>query len=91
MLLPLSGEAPVFQRVYAGQIIQCLRSLSPAYDLAPSGGFNGNHSTTIAGQGQPSRANLFEAGEQAGLKQNRMLQIFEEVYDTCEAIRLDNW
>jgi len=65
--------------------------LSPAYDLAPGGGFNGNHSTTIAGQGQPSRSNLFEAGEQAGLKQNRMLQIFEEVYDTCEAIRLDNW
>jgi len=65
--------------------------LSPAYDLAPSGGFNGNHSTTIAGQGQPSRENLFEVGIQTGLKQKRMLQIFDEVHQNCTPIRLGQW
>ena len=66
-------------------------SLAPAYDLAPSGGFNGNHSTTVAGQGQPSQSDIFEVGTQIGLKQNRLLQIFDEVYENCAAIRLEHW
>ncbi|MCF7827034.1 MAG: type II toxin-antitoxin system HipA family toxin [Candidatus Marinimicrobia bacterium] len=66
-------------------------SLAPAYDLAPSGGFNGNHSTTIAGQGQPSRSNIFDVGTQIGLKQNRLLQLFDEVYENCASIRLGHW
>ena len=66
-------------------------SLAPAYDLAPSGGFNGNHSTTVAGQGQPSQSDIFEVGTQIGLKQNRLLQIFDEVYENCAAIRLGSW
>ncbi len=65
--------------------------LSLAYDLAPSGGFNGNHSTTIAGQGQPSRANIFEVGDQTGLKHKRMVAIFDEVYQNCSPIRLGQW
>ena len=65
--------------------------LSPAYDLAPSGGFNGNHSTTIAGEGQPSLANIYEVGTQAGLKKSRMLAIFDEVFQNCDSIRSGDW
>ena len=66
-------------------------SLAPAYDLAPSGGFNGNHSTTIAGQGQPSKSDIIEVGTQVGLKQSRLLQIFDDVYENCTSIRQGHW
>ena len=65
--------------------------LAPAYDLAPSGGFNGNHSTTIAGQGQPTKSDLFEVGSQTGLKKSLLLQIFDEVYENCAPIRMGQW
>jgi serine/threonine-protein kinase HipA len=65
--------------------------LAPAYDLAPSGGFNGSHSTTIAGQGQPTKSDLFEVGSQTGLKKSRLLQIFDEVYENCASIRQGQW
>ncbi|MBT5270505.1 MAG: type II toxin-antitoxin system HipA family toxin [Candidatus Marinimicrobia bacterium] len=65
--------------------------VAPAYDLAPSGGFNGNHTTTVAGQGQPSKSDIFEVGTQAGLKQSHLLQIFDEVYENCSAIRQRQW
>ena len=65
--------------------------LSPAYDLARSGGWGGNHSTTIAGQGQPTRADIFEVGNQTGLKQKRMLAIFDEVFQNCDSIRSGDW
>ncbi|NQV41561.1 MAG: HipA domain-containing protein, partial [Candidatus Marinimicrobia bacterium] len=65
--------------------------LAPAYDLAPSGGFNGNHSTTIAGQGQPTKSDIFEVETQVGLKKSRLLQIFDEVYENCASIRQGQW
>ncbi len=65
--------------------------LSPAYDLAPNGGFNGNHSTTIAGQGQPTKSDIFEVGTQVGLKKSRLLHIFDEVYENCDSIRQGQW
>ncbi|NQV41382.1 MAG: type II toxin-antitoxin system HipA family toxin [Candidatus Marinimicrobia bacterium] len=65
--------------------------LAPAYDLAPSGGFNGNHSTTIVGQDQPTKPDLFEVGAESGLKKSRLLQIFDEVYENCSSIRQGQW
>lgn len=44
--------------------------LSPAYDLVYSIGFNGNHSTTVNGKGNPSLKDLIDAGEKAGLSRN---------------------
>ena len=80
-------HAKNFSFLYAGNEW----SLSPAYDLAPGGGFNGNHSTTIAGSGRPTRADIFRVGDQTSLKQKRMLQIFEEVYENCAPIRLGKY
>ena len=52
---------------------------SPAYDLVYSSGFNGNHSTTINGMGNPTRADLLKAGNAAGLDDKVCEHIYEEV------------
>jgi serine/threonine-protein kinase HipA len=53
--------------------------LSPAYDLLPSTGFNGFHTTTINGQGNPARKDIFAVAGSAGLDKRRAEEIFEEV------------
>ena len=55
--------------------------LSPAYDLVPSSGFNGQHTTTIAGSGVPEKSNLIEVARQTGLSENRAQQILDEVIE----------
>ncbi|MCF8372686.1 MAG: type II toxin-antitoxin system HipA family toxin [Bacteroidales bacterium] len=65
--------------------------LSPAYDLVPSSGFNGNHSTTVAGEGNPSRNHIFEVAKNGGLKTKLVHDIFEEVYGLCPEIRKVNF
>lgn len=52
---------------------------SPAYDLVYSSGFNGNHSTTINGRGNPSKEDVLKAGVEAGLEHKVCLHIYEEV------------
>jgi serine/threonine-protein kinase HipA len=52
---------------------------SPGYDLVYSSGFNGNHSTTINGKGNPSVEDLYIAGERAGLAADACKRIIEEV------------
>jgi serine/threonine-protein kinase HipA len=54
--------------------------LSPAYDLLPGGGFNGFHTTTVHGQGSPTRKDIMEVANQAGLNKRRANDIFEEIY-----------
>jgi len=65
--------------------------LSPAYDLVPSAGFNNNHSTTIAGKGNPAISDILEVVNQTGLKKKIALSIFDDVYDNCSDIRISNW
>ena len=60
---------------------------APAYDLTPSYGFNGNHSTTIMGQGNPTKSNIMDVSKQAGIKEKTAREIFEEVYENCAEIR----
>jgi serine/threonine-protein kinase HipA len=59
-------------------------SLSPAYDLVPSDGFNGNHCTTINGKGNPSRDDLITSGEQAGMTKKLANSIYEEMISLLE-------
>ena len=65
--------------------------LSPAYDLTPNNGFNGNHSTTVAGKGNPSIDDIYEVVKQCSLKLKKAKDIFEEVYDNCGEIRVGEW
>lgn len=54
-------------------------SVSPAYDLVPSDGFNGQHTTTVLGQGLPKEKDMLELAEQTGLDLKRAKQILEQV------------
>jgi serine/threonine-protein kinase HipA len=65
--------------------------LSPAYDLVPNSGFNNNHSSTVAGKGNPSLDDIYEVAKQCGLKLKLAKEIFEEVYDNSSEIRVDEW
>ncbi len=53
--------------------------LSPAYDLVPADGFNGNHCTTINGKGNPDRQDVFETAENGGLSGKLAKSIYDEM------------
>ena len=53
--------------------------LSPAYDLLPSEGFNGFHTTTINGSGNPSESDILKVGKKANLTAKRVEDILKEV------------
>jgi serine/threonine-protein kinase HipA len=65
--------------------------LSPAYDLVPSAGFNNNHATTIASKGNPGVDDIFLVGKETGLKETKCKAIFDEVYENCKEIRIDDF
>ncbi len=53
--------------------------LTPAYDLLPSPGFNGFHTTTVNGTGQPTDDDVIEIGVQAGLTRRQAMTILGEI------------
>ena len=53
--------------------------VSPAYDLLPSEGFNGNHTTTINGKGKPSLMDCIEIAKLVSLPQKTASRIIQEV------------
>jgi serine/threonine-protein kinase HipA len=53
--------------------------LAPAYDLVSSTGFNGNHSTTINGKGNPTADDMLSCGLSAGLKKENCIEIIKQV------------
>ena len=65
--------------------------LSPAYDLVPSDGINGNHTTTINGKGNPSFDDILSVATNTGLEIKTAKALFDEVYSNCGEIRLKHW
>jgi serine/threonine-protein kinase HipA len=57
--------------------------LSPAYDLLPGNGFNGFHTTTIAGQGDPNYEDIQKVAQSLGLNKNRAKEIYEITEEKC--------
>lgn len=57
--------------------------LSPAYDLLPSSGFNGYHTTTINGKGEPTLADVIALATEIGLSKQSATQIIQELTDKC--------
>ena len=53
--------------------------VSPAYDLLPSAGFNGNHSTTVNGKGQPTLSDCEEVAKLISLPHKTAARIIAEV------------
>lgn len=57
--------------------------LSPAYDLLPSYGFNGYHTTTINDKGEPTNADLLTLATEIGIQKQQANQIIEEITTKC--------
>ena len=63
--------------------------LSPAYDLLPSNGFNGQHTTTINDSGDPRREDLLSCGSRAGLDSDEMNNVIDEVLHICQSEKMN--
>ena len=53
--------------------------LSPAYDLLPSSGFNGFHTTTVNNNGEPSINDMMTVAEKVGLNKQRANEIIQRI------------
>ena len=62
--------------------------LSPAYDLLPSNGFNGYHTTTINGKGEPALADVIALAAEIGLSKQYATQTIEELTEKCVAKKM---
>ncbi|MCE5299789.1 MAG: type II toxin-antitoxin system HipA family toxin [Spirochaetia bacterium] len=60
---------------------------SPAYDLTYSGGFNGQHTTTLLGKGLPEKKDIMECARLAGIKRAEADRIYGEVHDATGSLR----
>jgi serine/threonine-protein kinase HipA len=58
--------------------------LSPAYDMLPSMGFNGYHTTTINNQGEPSWDDVMAVAAAVELNKKRAASICDEIIDKCK-------
>jgi serine/threonine-protein kinase HipA len=59
--------------------------LSPAYDILPSRGFNGYHTTTVNGQGEPKMNDILQVASEVSLSKNRINEIMEQVINICRS------
>ena len=53
--------------------------LAPAYDLLPSSGFNGFHTTTINNNGEPTINDMMTVAAKVGLNKQKATEIIEKV------------
>ena len=60
--------------------------LSPSYDLVLSSGFNGEHTTTVAGSGNPTKKDIFEVVKVTDLPEKETNVIFDEVFENAREI-----
>ena len=64
---------------FSFQLINGEWKLSPAYDLLPSSGFNGFHTTTVNNSGEPTINDMMTVAEKAGLNKQRASEIIQRV------------
>ena len=61
--------------------------LSPAYDLTYSSSFNGEHATTINGEGKnPSLEDILAVAKNIGIKEKHALDIALDIKDKCSSL-----
>ena len=68
---------------FSFQWINGVWKLSPAYDLLPSSGFNGYHTTTINGKGEPVFADVITLATEIGMSRQYATQVIEELTEKC--------
>jgi serine/threonine-protein kinase HipA len=54
-------------------------ALAPAFDLLPSDGLNGYHTTSINNNIQPTKEDLIDVAVKSGLDRNKAIKIFNEM------------
>ncbi|GHV10824.1 toxin HipA [Bacteroidia bacterium] len=59
--------------------------LSPAYDILPSSGFNGYHTTTINGKGNPALKDILQVASNAEISDKKADEIIESVIEICRS------
>lgn len=62
--------------------------LSPSYDLLPSSGFNGYHTSTINGKGEPTLIDVVALAAEAGLPKQLATHIIEELTERCNTNKM---
>jgi serine/threonine-protein kinase HipA len=62
-------------------------SFSPAYDLTYNTGFNGQHTTTLLGQGLPQKKEIMEAAVEAGIKKEEVENILNETAAAVKGLK----
>lgn len=76
---------------FSFQLIDGEWKLSPAYDLLPSTGFNGYHTTTINGKGNPALSDIIAVANEVGLSGQRVVSILDEVQAKCNEHKMANY
>jgi serine/threonine-protein kinase HipA len=66
---------------FSFQLIHNEWKLSPAYDLLPSNGFNGFHTTTVNNSGDPTINDMMTVAEKIGLNKLRAKEIIQNIHN----------
>ena len=64
---------------FSFQLVNGEWRLSPAYDLLPSSGFNGFHTTTVNNNGEPTINDMMAVAAKVGLNKQRAIEIIDEI------------
>jgi serine/threonine-protein kinase HipA len=64
---------------FSFQLVDNEWKLAPAYDLLPSSGFNGFHTTTVNNSGEPTNNDLMVIAEKIGLNKLRAKEIIQTI------------
>ncbi len=62
--------------------------LSPAYDLLPSNGFNGFHTTTVNNNGEPSNSDMIALADKIGINTKIASEIIYEIKEKIKNAQL---
>lgn len=73
---------------FAMQMKEGRWQLSPAFDLLPSSGFNGYHTTTINGNGEPTLKDILAVGKEVGVSEDKAIAIAEELTKICNGANM---
>ena len=80
----LIGNKDDHSKNFAFQYVNGVWALAPAYDMLPSEGFNGQHTTAINGKGNPEKSDIVAVGERVGLSKKQASKIFEDIREILE-------
>ena len=73
---------------FSFQLLNDEWKLSPAYDLMPSNGFNGFHTTTVNNSGDPTTEDMMTVATKTGLNKHRAADIIQEIHTVIASLRL---